>query len=104
MHRLGAVTGEMHSILGSDMNDPAFSAETPSVESLGLLTATIDEEIERVFLTLPDGDERLEPILGRGEEVREQLRLLAPCGLDRQGDPHARRLPPGTDPLEGTTG
>jgi maltokinase len=80
VHRLGAVTGEMHSTLCSDVNDPAFSSETPSVESLGLLTATIDEEIEKIFLTLPDGDERLEPIFGRGEEVREQLRLLAHAG------------------------
>src|SRR5205823_3298584 len=47
----------------------------PSVESLGLLTATIDEQIERIFLMLPE-DEAVEPIAGRGEEVREQLRLL----------------------------
>jgi maltokinase len=32
-----------------------------------------------VFLMLPD-DERLEPILGRGEEVREQLRMLTHAG------------------------
>ena len=80
VRRLGQVTGEMHRCLGSDANDPAFAAETPSVEALGLLTATVDEEIERVFLTLPDDDERLEPILGRGEEVREQLRLLTHVG------------------------
>jgi trehalose synthase-fused probable maltokinase len=80
LRRLGEVTGEMHTVLGSDANDPAFSAETPSVESLGLLTATVDEEIERVFLTLPEDDERLEPILGRGEEVREQLRMLTHAG------------------------
>jgi trehalose synthase-fused probable maltokinase len=76
LQRLGAVTGEMHTVLGSDANDPAFSPETPSVESLGLLTATVDEEIERVFLALPEDDERLQPIAGRGEEVREQLRTL----------------------------
>jgi trehalose synthase-fused probable maltokinase len=80
LRRLGEVTGELHAVLASDANDPAFCAETPSVESLGLLTATIDEEIEQVFLTLPDDDERLEPILGRAEEVREQLRLLAHAG------------------------
>jgi trehalose synthase-fused probable maltokinase len=70
----------MHSALGSDPSNPAFAPEEPSVESLGLLTATVDEEIARVFLTLPDDDERLEPILGRGEEVREQLRLLTHAG------------------------
>ncbi|MGZ4292532.1 MAG: sugar phosphotransferase, partial [Gaiellaceae bacterium] len=78
--RLGEVTGQMHTMLGSDPSDPAFAPEEPSVESLGLLTATVDEEIARVFLTLPDDDERLAPIVGRGEEVREQLRLLTHAG------------------------
>ena len=80
LRRLGEVTGQMHSALGSDPNDPAFAPEEPSVESLSLLTATVDEEIARVFVTLPDDDERLAPIAGRGEEVREQLRLLAQAG------------------------
>jgi maltokinase len=80
LRRLGEVTGQMHTVLGSDPNDPAFAPEEPSVESLGLLTATVDEEIARVFLALPDDDERLAPILGRGEEVREQLRMLAQTG------------------------
>ena len=80
LQRLGEVTGEMHTILGSDTTDPAFCPETPSVESLGLLTATVDEEIERVFVDLPENDERLAPILGRGEEVREHLRLLTHAG------------------------
>src|SRR3954453_20092156 len=80
LHRLGEVTGAMHTVLGSDSNDPAFAPETPSVEALALLTATVDEEIERVFLTLPENDERLAPIAGRCEEVREQLRMLAYAG------------------------
>ena len=80
LRRLGEVTGEMHSVLGADSNDPAFCAETPSVESLGLLTATVDEEIESVFLSLPEDDEQLAPIIGRGEEVREQLRMLTYAG------------------------
>jgi trehalose synthase-fused probable maltokinase len=93
LHRLGEVTGEMHTVLGSGVNDPAFVPETPSVESLGLLTATVDEEIERVFLTLPDDDERLGPIAGRGEEVREQLRMLSHAGsvgrvIRHHGDYH----------------
>jgi trehalose synthase-fused probable maltokinase len=80
LRRLGEATGQMHSVLGSDPNDPAFAPEEPSVESLGLLTATVDEEIARVFVTLPEDDERLAPILGRGEEVREQLRMLTHSG------------------------
>ncbi len=80
LERLGEVTAQMHTALGADPSDPAFAPEEPSVESLGLLTATVDEEIARVFLSLPDDDERLGPILGRGEEVREQLRLLTHAG------------------------
>ena len=78
--RLGEVTAHMHTALGANPNDLAFCPEEPSVESLGLLTATVDEEIARVFLSLPEDDERLTPILGRGEEVREQLRLLTHAG------------------------
>jgi maltokinase len=76
LRRLGTVTGEMHTVLASNASDPSFCPETPSVETLGLLTATIDEEIRKVFLDLPDDDDRLQPIAGRAEEVREQLRML----------------------------
>ncbi|HEX5247948.1 MAG TPA: phosphotransferase [Gaiellaceae bacterium] len=82
--RLGEVTGEMHSVLASDQNDPAFCPESPSVEALGLLTATVDEEIERVFLSLPDEEESVSPIAGRGEEVRDQLRQLTHAGAAGQ--------------------
>jgi predicted trehalose synthase len=80
LHRLGEVTGAMHTVLASDQTDSAFCPETPSVEALGLLTATVDEEIARVFLTLPEDDELVAPIVGRGEEVREQLRMLTHAG------------------------
>jgi trehalose synthase-fused probable maltokinase len=80
LHRLGQVTGQMHTVLGSDPSDPAFCPETASAEALALLTATVDEEIERVFLDLPDDDERLAAIAGRGEEVREILRMLTHSG------------------------
>ncbi len=84
LRRLGEVTGDMHSVLASDPTDAAFSPETPSVESLGLLTATVDEEIARVFLTLPDEEESVAPIAGRGEEVRDQLRQLTYTGAAGQ--------------------
>jgi trehalose synthase-fused probable maltokinase len=92
LHRLGSVTGRLHSVLGSESSDPNFCAEAPSAESLGLLTATIDEEIERIFLSLPD-DDALEPIAGRGEEVREQLRQRTHIGavgrvIRHHGDYH----------------
>src|SRR5437899_11981947 len=70
----------MHTVLGSDAGDPNFSPEEPSAEALGLLTATVDEEIEQIFLDLPTDNEALAPIAGRGEEVREQLRLFTHIG------------------------
>jgi trehalose synthase-fused probable maltokinase len=80
LHRLGVVTGQMHTLLGSDTSDPTFAPEEPSAESLGLLTASIDDEIESIFVSLPEDDETLAPIYGRGEEVRERLRLLTQLG------------------------
>jgi trehalose synthase-fused probable maltokinase len=77
---LGTVTAEMHNVLGSDAGDPAFSPEEPSQESLSLLTATVDEDIERVFLRLPD-DERVEDIAGRAQDVREKLSARAQIGV-----------------------
>jgi len=70
----------MHSVLASDASDPAFSPEDPSQEALSLLTATIDEDIERIFVRLPD-DPRLEPIIGRGQDVRERLAARAQAGV-----------------------
>jgi trehalose synthase-fused probable maltokinase len=80
LRRLGEVTGEMHTVLASDQADSAFCPETPAVEALGLLTATVDEQIAKVFLDLPDDEEAVAPIAGRGEEVREQLRMLTNVG------------------------
>jgi predicted trehalose synthase len=81
VRRLGEVTGQMHTLLGSDANDPNFCPEETSGESLGLLTATVDEEIERIFLDLPDDNPDLDPIRGRGEEVREGLRQRTHVGV-----------------------
>ena len=77
---LGRVTGEMHTALGSEASDPDFAPEEPSVENLSLLTATIDEEIERVFVDLDETDERVAPIAGRGQDARERLQALSHIG------------------------
>jgi maltokinase len=74
---LAEVTGRMHTVLASDLSDPDFAPEVPSDEQLGLLTATIDEEIERVFRDLDPDDERVAPIAGRSQELRERLQLLS---------------------------
>ena len=75
---------------------PGLRARGAEPESLSLLTATIDEEIERIFVRLPD-DERVAPIAGRGQDVRERDRDADPDRPRRALDPHARRLPPRSD-------
>jgi trehalose synthase-fused probable maltokinase len=90
---LGEVTGRLHTALASDNQDPAFAPEDMATEALGLLTATVDEEIERVFLDLPEDRPDLDPIRGRGEEVRERLRMLTQVGsagraIRHHGDYH----------------
>jgi maltokinase len=82
----------MHNALASDPTDPHFAPEEPSAESLALLSASIDEEIEQVFAALPDID-ALAPVAGRGEEVRDRLRTLAHIGqvgriIRHHGDYH----------------
>jgi trehalose synthase-fused probable maltokinase len=76
---LGEVTGRLHTALGSEASDPAFSPDEPSMESLSILTANVDEQIERVFIDLPETP-ATEPILGRGQDVRERLQLLSHIG------------------------
>jgi maltokinase len=93
MGQLGAVIGEMHTALASDGADPAFAPEEPSQESTSLITATIDEQIERLFVDLPSDNPALEPIANRGEEVRDRLSLLSHIGsggrlIRHHGDLH----------------
>ena len=90
--RLGEVTGSMHSVLASEPSDPAFCPEEPASEALALIVARIDEEIEQLFLSLPD-DPVLEPIAGRGDEVRDRLRAIGQSGpigrlIRHHGDYH----------------
>jgi maltokinase len=93
MEELGSVIGAMHSALASDASDPAFAPEEPSQESTSLITATIDEQIERLFVDLPADNPDLEPIIHRGEEVRDRLSLLSHVGaggklIRHHGDLH----------------
>jgi len=89
---LGGVIGRMHATLASDAMDPDFAPEDPGDEALSLLTATIDEEIERVFLDLPDHPS-VAPIAGRGQDIRDRLRLMVQIGnggrlIRHHGDLH----------------
>jgi trehalose synthase-fused probable maltokinase len=70
----------MHSVLGSDSGNPAFAPDEPSDEGLALITATVDEEIERIFKNLPQDDEAIAAIAGRSQDVRERLGQLSRIG------------------------
>ena len=48
----------------------------PSSEALSILYADVDEQIEQVFLDLPENDATA-PIQGRGQDVREKLAALS---------------------------
>jgi maltokinase len=79
LRTLGQVTGELHTALGSDSTNPDFAPDEPSQEALSLLTADVDEQIERIFLDLPESD-AVAPIAGRGQDVREKLQALSYIG------------------------
>ncbi len=70
---LGTATARLHSTLATDHEDPAFAPEEPSAESMALIRAKIDEDIEQMFLGLPHDHELLGPIASRGADVRERL-------------------------------
>ncbi len=78
---LGAVTGDMHRVLGSSGSNPSFSPDEPSEDALALLTATIDEQIERVWVDLPQNDPAVEPILHRGQAIRDRLQSMSHVGV-----------------------
>lgn len=78
---LGTVTGEMHRALGSNGQDPAFAPDEPSEDALALLTATIDEQIERVWVDLPRDSAAVAPVLHRGQEIRDRLQMMSHVGV-----------------------
>jgi trehalose synthase-fused probable maltokinase len=79
LRALGEVTGALHTVLGSDNSSPDFAPDEPSQEALSLLTADVDEQIERIFVDLPE-TEAVAPIAGRGQDVRERLQALSHIG------------------------
>ncbi len=77
---LGTVTAALHDTLASDSGDPAFSPELPSREWMSLVTASLDEDIQDMF-TRVAADERVAPISGRFQEIRDRLSALGQFGL-----------------------
>ena len=97
LRRLGEVIGQMHTVLASEPDNPAFAPEEASQESLALLTATVDDQIDQVFLSLPEGNPAVEPIAGRADDVRDLLRGLSTVGsiglrIRTHGDLHLGQL------------
>ena len=75
--RLGEVTGAMHTALAR-ASDPHFVPEEASTESVGLLAATVDEEVVRLATDLPLlADTSLG---GRVEDLRDLILGLAHVG------------------------
>jgi maltokinase len=70
----------MHDVLASDSEDPAFVPEPPTSATPGLVTATIEEEIDEVFARLPESD-ATDAVAGRADELRELVRGIAPALL-----------------------
>ena len=98
--RLGEVTAGLHNALASDPADPSFAPEEPSTESLALLSASIDEEIEQVFLALPDIAGARADRAAAARRCATGSALLSHIGPRRPGDPPPRRLPPRPGALE----
>jgi maltokinase len=73
---LGVVIGELHTALAGDNTNPDFVPVEPSAEALAILYADVDEQIEQMFLDLPE-TEATAPIRGRGQDVRERLGTLS---------------------------
>ena len=100
LRELGEVTGEMHTVLGSDADRPRVLARGAQPGVAVAADRDIDEEIERLFLDCPTttgarADHRPRP------GVRERLQLLSHVGA-AAADPPPRRPAPRPD-AAGTT-
>lgn len=66
--RLGQVVGEMHCVLASDANDEDFAPEEATPETNPILAARIEERIDKLGESLPDG---------RSDDLRAIARILS---------------------------
>ena len=101
---LGAVIGRMHTVLASDPTDPAFAPEEPSDESLALLTATIDEEIERALPRPAATTEAVAPIAGHARGGARPPAAALARRRARQAHPPHGDLHLGPDACSGDDG
>jgi predicted trehalose synthase len=90
---LGEVTALMHTVLGSDDEDPDFAPEVADDDALAAVLAATEEEIGRAFAGLTPALEGAAPIAGREDEVRARLHALGRHGgggklIRHHGDYH----------------
>lgn len=76
-HRLGEVTGAMHAALAAT-DDVRFAPEQPSAEAVGLLAATVDEDVSRLSADVPGLAGT--PLALRLEAVRDLVHDLGHVG------------------------
>jgi maltokinase len=65
--RLGDVIGAMHCVLASDRDDPDFAPEESTAETMSLLSATLEERVDQLAASIPDG---------RAEALRDLARAV----------------------------
>ena len=97
--RLGEVIGEMHAVLASEPDDPAFS---PEEREPGVARAAHGHrrrgDRATSSCTLPENDATA-PIVGRGDAMRVAAARALDRRLGRQAHPPPRRPPPRADAL-----
>ncbi|MGK2937145.1 MAG: maltokinase N-terminal cap-like domain-containing protein, partial [Solirubrobacteraceae bacterium] len=71
---LGRTVAELHTVLGSDPEDPDFAPGEKTGEMLDLAVASIADDIRDVFSAIPEDDERFAPIAGRGADLAALVR------------------------------
>jgi trehalose synthase-fused probable maltokinase len=67
LSRLGDVIGAMHCVLASDHDDPDFAPEESTAETMSLLSATLEERVDQLAASIPDG---------RAEALRDLARAV----------------------------
>jgi maltokinase len=77
LEQLGAVVGEMHSVLAAAGSDPDFAPEEPTPETASLVSARIDDEIDATFDELGDREE-FAPLIGRRNQAHDVVLAAGP--------------------------
>jgi trehalose synthase-fused probable maltokinase len=84
VERLGDVVGAMHTVLAADHDDPDFAPEESTSETMSLLAATLEDRVEQLASSIPEGGAE-----GLRDLARAVMQLPPPGLLIRcHGDLH----------------